>query len=85
MGDGALAEVEDFVDVDFGFGTASDTTLDFFEFLHHRDHFLCQGPLHLSLRYQVTLICDQHNRQVDAHGAEEGEPEKGYSGGGVGI
>jgi hypothetical protein len=49
MGDGALAEVEDFVDVDFDFGTAPNTAFDFFEFLHYRHHFLCQGPLHLPL------------------------------------
>jgi len=85
MGDSALTEVKNLVDVNLGLCTASNTTFDLFKFLHDRNHFLRQRTFHLPFRNQITLIRYEDNGQINTHRSEKGKPEKGYAGGSVGI
>lgn len=47
MRNSALTEVKHLIYVDLRLCTTSNTTFDLFEFLHDRNHFLCQRTFHL--------------------------------------
>lgn len=64
------------VNIKVGLRAAAKTSLYFLEFLHNRQHFAVNSCLNIIWRRVFNLISAENDREIDATGAEEGQPKE---------